>query len=235
MKYIGKLCAVVVLALIMAGCGDNAGGKSGVNNGNSVDKVISEQMEKSDLESSDTAENNQSAEETGNSEDESSDINEQDEKTDKTTEFDTDAVETETADMNSADGQEGVNNQASGEVDYDLTVMSKDMVYATVYQMLADPETYVGKTFRINGLYYGAYYEPTAKYYHYCVIQDATACCAEGFEFVWDDGSHVYPDEYPQENAMITVQGVFEIYQDEGDNKLYCRLKDASLEVMDNQ
>lgn len=115
-------------------------------------------------------------------------------------------------------------------VDYDLTAMSSDMVYATVYQMMADPDAYTGKTFRMAGVYYTTYYEPAAQYYHYCIIQDATACCAQGLEFVWGDGSHAYPDEYPAEGTEIVVQGTFETYTDEGDSYRYCRLKDASLE-----
>lgn len=129
---------------------------------------------------------------------------------------------------------QGTEVQSADEVDYDLTAMSSDMVYATVYQMMVDPDTYIGKTFRMDGLYYGSYYEPTAQYYHYCIIQDATACCAQGMEFVWGDGSHVYPDEYPAENAKVIVQGVFETYREDGDSNLYCRLKDATLEVVDN-
>ena len=117
-----------------------------------------------------------------------------------------------------------------GTVDYDLTQMNSDMVYATVYQMMVDPEQYEGKTFRINGNFYATYYEPTEKYYFYCIIQDATACCAQGLEFVWDDGQHHYPDEYPADNAMVTVEGTFETYREEGDNNLYCRLADASLD-----
>ena len=41
-----------------------------------------------------------------------------------------------------------------GEVDYDLTVMGADMVYATVYQMMIDPKSYIGKSFKIRGNYY---------------------------------------------------------------------------------
>ena len=50
-------------------------------------------------------------------------------------------------------------------------------------------------------------------------------------EFVWDDGSHAYPDEYPEENADVIVEGTFETYTESGDSNLYCRLKDASMEV----
>lgn len=116
------------------------------------------------------------------------------------------------------------------DVDYDLTAMSSDMVYATVYQMMVDPDTYVGKTIRMGGLYDTIYDEGTKTYYHYCIVQDALACCAQGLEFVWDDGSHSYPDEYPEENAEIVVQGVFETYQED----LFCRLKDATLDVVES-
>lgn len=115
--------------------------------------------------------------------------------------------------------------------DYDLTTMSGDMVYATVYQMMTNPDKYVGKVFKMDGTFYSSYYNSTDKYYHYCIIQDATACCAQGMEFVWDDDSHVYPDDYPAENSNIVVTGVFETYREDGDKNLYCRLSDASLEL----
>lgn len=114
-------------------------------------------------------------------------------------------------------------------VDYDLTSMSSDMVYATVYQMMMDPENYVGKTVRMSGTYNAVYYEPTKQYYHYCLIQDAAACCAQGIEFVWGDGGHVYPDEYPSDDSGIVVQGVFKTYQEDGYE--YCHLEDAVLEA----
>ena len=114
-------------------------------------------------------------------------------------------------------------------VDYDLTKMSSDMVYVMVYQMMVTPGQYEGKTFRIEGNFYATYYEPTEKYYYYCIIQDATACCAQGMEFVWGEGAHVYPDEYPAENTDVIVEGTFETYREEGDDNLYCRLADATL------
>ncbi len=122
----------------------------------------------------------------------------------------------------------------AGSVDYDLTKMDSDMVYATVFQMMSAPQQYEGKTFRMDGLYYSIYYETTDKYYHYCIIQDALACCAQGMEFVWGDGSHQYPEEYPAEEAEIIVEGIFETYREDGDDNLYCRLANASLEVCDN-
>lgn len=171
----------------------------GMKTGNSVDDVINSQIKASEQEPETVA---------GNESDEQADTEEPEKEMWKT---------------------EITISSSESTVDYDLTQMDSDMVYATVYQMMAVPEQYEGKTFRIEGNFYEIYFEPTAKYYFYCVIQDATACCAQGMEFVWGDGSHVYPDEYPEEDAEVIVEGTFETYTEEGDENLYCRLKDATL------
>ncbi len=71
---------------------------------------------------------------------------------------------------------ERVNPEDQTTVDYDLTQMSSDMVYATVYQLM------------------------------------------------------VKPDEYPEDNAEVIIEGTFETYREEEDASLYCRLADATLE-----
>lgn len=116
-------------------------------------------------------------------------------------------------------------------IDYDLTAMNADMVYATVYQLMVNPNDYIGKRIKIRGRYYATWYEPTQKYYHYIIIEDAMACCAQGLEFVWDDGNHIYPDEYPSDETEVEVTGIFETYQEKGDTNLYCRLKEASFVI----
>lgn len=130
-------------------------------------------------------------------------------------------------------GETGETEESQG-VDVDLTQMGSDMVYATVYQMMVDPETYVGKTVRMRGSYYATWYEQTMKYYHYVIINDATACCSQGMEFVWEDGNHKYPEEYPAAETEVEVTGVFETYREEGDTNLYCRLKDAVIKWGEN-
>lgn len=119
-----------------------------------------------------------------------------------------------------------------GEVDYDLSQMSPDLVYASVYQLMVDPFDFEGKVFRMTGNYYATWYDPTQRYYHYLVIEDAAACCAQGIEFVMGDGSAKYPEEYPKSNAVLEVTGVFETYREEGDDRLYCRIKDANVKLI---
>ncbi|WP_054740254.1 hypothetical protein [Cellulosilyticum ruminicola] len=117
----------------------------------------------------------------------------------------------------------------SEDIDIDLTQMNSDMVYATVYQFVMEPESYIGKKVKMTGTYYPVFDESIKNRYHCCMIKDAAACCAQGLEFIWDKGEHVYPDEYPNKGNKITVIGIFETYQEEGNTAVYCRLKDAQL------
>lgn len=201
MKNLKKCMVLLLCILLITGCSNKKGtnGK-GVNNTNSIEKVIDNQIANEDGKT-----------ETTESEKASSDV-----------ESNKDIEDTISGAENVRDTDETV--------DYDLTQMSSDMVYATVYQMMVTPEEYEGKTFRIDGNFYATYYEATKKYYFYCIIQDATACCAQGMEFIWDDGSYIYPDEYPEDNAEIVVEGTFETYREDGDENLYCRLSDAILQ-----
>lgn len=212
MKRIGRGISLVIAGCLMTGCGDAGGMEKGINSANSVTEVINNQVN-AEEEVINEAENVMS-QEGKEAESESETVVPEE---GKETENESETVIAEE------------NEEAERSVDYDLTEMSSDMVYATVYQMMATPEEYEGKTFRMDGLFYAGYYEATEKYYYYCIIQDATACCAQGMEFVWGDGSHRYPEEYPQDDAYVMVEGTFETYQEEGDSNLYCRLVNATL------
>jgi len=125
----------------------------------------------------------------------------------------------------------GGNNAAGNEknAEVDLTLLSSTMIYAQVSNMLANPDEYMGKTIRMNGLYYSSYYDMTKTRYHYVVIEDATACCAQGLEFIWN-GKHAYPRDYPEENAKIEIIGVFDSYDELGKTYYYIDI-DGILEV----
>ncbi|MDO5126246.1 MAG: hypothetical protein Q4D54_00680 [Eubacteriales bacterium] len=168
-----------------------------------------------------------------------SQIEAEDKKTEATTEVTSEAATeaaivttTETvappADVVLPDSEEGRDTPG---VDYDLTQMNSNMVLSTVTQFMYYPDDYIGKIVRAEGLYYPIQAD-NGNIYHYVVIQDATACCAQGLEFVWKDDSHVYPDEYPPEESVIVVTGEFETYFENGDyNTMYCHLKNADLVV----
>ncbi len=201
MRNMKRTIMLVSIIVLMAGCGNSSA--SHANSSNSVDNVLNKQV----------------------SEAEKNTLNNEDQGVQN------DKQAGNVTAVNDSLDQLIASAKGDANVDYDLTRMGSDMVYATVYQLMVNPDDYVGKTIKMNGLYYATYYEPTDQYYHYCIIEDAAACCAQGLEFVWGDGSHVYPDEYPVENAEIIVTGVFETYQEEGDSNLYCQLKDATMEI----
>ncbi len=111
-------------------------------------------------------------------------------------------------------------------IDIDLTILSATLVYSEVYNMMFAPEEYIGKTVKMTGT--SATFQDliTEKYYYACVIRDATACCAQGIEYVLTDDCQS-PEDYPAEGEEITVTGVFDTYE-EGDY-IYCTLRNATL------
>ena len=114
-------------------------------------------------------------------------------------------------------------------VDVDLTRMSATMVYAEVFNMLIAPEYYEGKTVRMRGLFDVFEYERNGKQHRsfFCIVQDATACCAQGLEFSLA-GNYAYPTDYPARYTMITVRGRF--YQYEQDGLTYMLLVNCVIE-----
>ena len=198
MKRTGIGIWLLAAVVLISGCGKQTDNGKGINNGKTVDKVIESQVKK-----------------------------EEQKKTEESTKEDTQKNDQQNTDTQTSESVQGSVNAPETAVDVDLSVMDSDMIYATVYQMMSDPEQYVGKTFRIEGKFYVTYDEMTKNQYYYCVIKDATECCAQGLEFVWGDGSHIYPDEYPTDGTEVIVDGTFELYM-ENDSR-YCRLANADF------
>ena len=124
--------------------------------------------------------------------------------------------------------------KTSEDEDYiDLTALNSIMVYTEVYNMMYYPENYEGKTVKAKGMF--NYCEATEEekslygndYYFYTVIQDATACCQQGLEFVLEEDPG-FPEGYPKLGEEVTVQGRFETYY-EGET-MYAHLVDATFE-----
>lgn len=109
-------------------------------------------------------------------------------------------------------------------IDVDLTALSSTMVFAEVYNMLAYPEDYLGKTIRAAGEF-AVYDDPDGRLYA-VVVQDALACCAQGLEFV-PAGVPAWPEEFPEPGQTVTVEGTFAMYKQ--GNFEFCHLVDASM------
>ncbi len=112
-------------------------------------------------------------------------------------------------------------------VDIDLTKLSSTMVYAEVFSMLSTPRNYIGKIVRMRGDYSFIQDPVNEVMYHACLIKDATACCAQGLEFVLTD-DYKYPEDYPKPGDEITIVGQFNFYN-EGDY-IYYNIIDAVWE-----
>ncbi|MBQ3692468.1 MAG: hypothetical protein II931_04000, partial [Clostridia bacterium] len=83
-------------------------------------------------------------------------------------------------------------------------------------------DDYIGKTVKMTGIFSSTHDDSTGKDYYACIIKDATACCAQGIEFILTDES-----KYPKEGDTISVIGVFDTYN-EGQFR-YSTLRDASI------
>lgn len=107
-------------------------------------------------------------------------------------------------------------------IDIDLTMLNSTMVYAEVYDMMYNPETYYGKVVRMQGTC-ATYTDPETGFVYYaCLIKDATACCSQGVEFTLISG-----ENYPEEGSDITVTGTFGSYEEDG--YLYVRLENSVM------
>ena len=217
--------SMLSMVLIVTGCsGDSQTAGSRLNTENAVDKVLNQKTNSDALEE-------ESKSEAGTTTDTGSTT-----ETENTTEAES-ASATETTSEPTygqvVNGDSSVIAQYKSEgVDVDLTLMGSDLVYATVYQMMSKPEEYEGKTIRIEGKYYASYYPITDKYYNYCLIADALACCSQGLEFELGGGA-VYPGDYPADQSEVIVTGVFETYTEEaGQTFYYCRLRDAEYQLV---
>lgn len=192
-RIVYALCAL----LMLSGCGKP--GNRSVNQSNSVDSVLAEQV---------------AAEEA---------------------KYDTEATTTEevttTEATTEATTEENTEGRTTPGVDYDLSEMNKNMVIGMVNELFIYPEEYKGDIVRANGEFYS--YVENGRLYTYVVVTDSLACCSQVLEFVWDDGSHAYPADYPAEDTEILVTGEFDYYYEpEGSNFRYCRLVNATLEIL---
>ena len=77
--------------------------------------------------------------------------------------------------------------------------------------MVLYPEEYDGKIVRMKGLF-GIYEnEEMQETIYACIVQDATACCANGLEFKLADGY-----DYPEEGEEITITGEMKAMEYDG-------------------
>lgn len=121
----------------------------------------------------------------------------------------TSSSQSSSAQLTRPDVQEAEDTEPSStttSVDIDLTELSSTMVFAEVSNMMMQPDDYLGKTIRMRGIF-TTYQDPqTGQVYCGVLVQDATACCAQGFDIVMPQEAR-YPEDYPADTSEITVRG----------------------------
>lgn len=101
--------------------------------------------------------------------------------------------------------------------DIDLTVMGRTMLFAVVYDIKNNPESYLGRRVKMTGQFaiiqgLDAQGQPDPdKIFYNCVIPLAQNSLEFGVA-----GELYYPEDFPDLEAPITVEGVYEKYEDNG-------------------
>ena len=106
---------------------------------------------------------------------------------------------------------------APAAADIDLTAMGRTMLFAVVYDIKNNPENYLGRRIKmtgqfaiIQGIHAQGQPDPD-KIFHNCVIPLAQNSLEFGVA-----GELYYPEDFPDLEAPITVEGVYEKYEDNG-------------------
>lgn len=120
-------------------------------------------------------------------------------------------------------------NTASKKIDIDLTKASKTIIYATVFNMVVEPEDFIGKWIRVKGNFRVFEDDLSDERYYAIIIPDATACCETGVEFIWQ-GNHIYPDDYPALEQEIIITGKFTVTEfEDGVSYFYLDVSDIEF------
>ncbi len=106
------------------------------------------------------------------------------------------------------------------EIDVDVTKLRPSVIYTRVSQLATMPEYFIGQTVRLQGN--AGVFPGDSHVYYTCLVSDLMACCQTGIEFSLQDGY-----AYPEAGQAITVTGVYETYEENG--QTYPRLRDAVI------
>ncbi|MDR2419007.1 MAG: hypothetical protein LBD79_08130 [Treponema sp.] len=113
-----------------------------------------------------------------------------------------------------------------------IVEIKEKMFIAQVNDVYLNPDDYVGKTIKLEGLFMtqdnGTQIPP-----YYFVIRYGPGCCGNdgnaGFEVIWEKQEPVYP----RDNEWVEAVGVFGSYEEDG-YPYYC-LNLSSLKVLDER
>ncbi|MDR0759839.1 MAG: hypothetical protein LBF74_06970 [Treponema sp.] len=114
--------------------------------------------------------------------------------------------------------------------------IKEKMFIAQTNDVYLNPEDYMGKTIKLEGLFKS--YDSTDYGVSYCfVIRYGPGCCGNdgsaGFEVAWDRESRDEEDapesSYPEEDAWVEAAGVLKSYEEDGFPYLYLSLSSLTV------
>lgn len=121
-------------------------------------------------------------------------------------------------------------NGASGA---DGVLVINDRVFLTQMQAIQqEPETYLGRTIRYEGIFLSSYWPPTSEYFFY-VVRFGDDCCGIGGVV----GFELYLGDYApfEDNAWVEVTGTLEEYADESTGLEFLRIRVLAIEELDER
>ncbi|MDR1930226.1 MAG: hypothetical protein LBQ44_06290 [Treponema sp.] len=105
--------------------------------------------------------------------------------------------------------------------------ITEKMFIAQTNDVYLNPEDYLGKTIKLEGLFKTETYTDLSKTYCF-VLRFGPGCCGNdgsaGFEVIWS-GDH----PYPKEDAWVEAEGVLSTYEEEGYPYLYLALSQLNV------
>ncbi len=114
------------------------------------------------------------------------------------------------------------------EVKIDLEVKEK-LFLAQTNDVYLNSKDYLGKTIKLEGMFFGNLYEPTGEMV-YMVIRYGPGCCGSdgqaGFEVRWEDAGI----KQPKDNDWVEIIGTLEEYEELGST--YLRLNLSSMKTL---
>lgn len=132
-----------------------------------------------------------------------------------------------------ASAQASTEPQASAEAfetpPLDLSTMSSNIVYATVYDILMTPKNYEGRRIIIAGSYLLRHVEGSAASERCLIITDQTACCEAGL--ILDCDAKLV--EGIAQNAKVIVSGLLQV--DAYDDSVSLKADQITLDSVDTR
>ena len=125
----------------------------------------------------------------------------------------------------SSGAQNSQTREIAANIDVDLTELSGTMASTVIFNLLNNPDDFLGNTIRMRGDYAGAFSEETGSNHHFILIADAGGCCQQGLEFKLSGGED-NQDGYLHEGAGIEIIGVLEKYEESGAVYSYLAVSD---------